>query len=189
MKYVLDACVLYPTVMREILLGATVAGLVRPLWSDKILEEWARAARKRDPEQEAQARGEIAVLRARWPDALVKPAPELQATLYLPDANDTHVLATAITGGARVIVTMNLRDFPKRLLEEFSILARHPDEFLLELYNQEPDIVADLVEQVRREAERLSGHRWPVRKLLKKARLPRLGKALEGINHSHISPD
>ncbi len=66
LKSVLDACVLYPTVMREILLGATAAGLVQPLWSDKILEEWARAARKRDPDQEAVARGEIAVLRGRW---------------------------------------------------------------------------------------------------------------------------
>ncbi|MEY3307771.1 MAG: hypothetical protein RLZZ413_1809, partial [Pseudomonadota bacterium] len=46
MKIVLDACVLYPTVLREILIGVARAGLYTPLWSDRILEEWARATRK-----------------------------------------------------------------------------------------------------------------------------------------------
>jgi len=46
MRVVLDACVLYPPVLREILLGAASAGLYDPLWSERILEEWARATRK-----------------------------------------------------------------------------------------------------------------------------------------------
>src|SRR5690606_10011196 len=32
-RAVLDACVLYPTVLREILIGAADAGLYAPLWS------------------------------------------------------------------------------------------------------------------------------------------------------------
>ena len=46
MKALLDACVLYPTVLREILTGVAGQGLYTPLWSDRILEEWARATRK-----------------------------------------------------------------------------------------------------------------------------------------------
>ena len=44
MRVLLDACTLYPTVMREILIGVARAGYYTPLWSDRILEEWARAA-------------------------------------------------------------------------------------------------------------------------------------------------
>ena len=46
MKALLDTNVLYPTVMREVLLGVAATGAFTPLWSARILEEWARAARK-----------------------------------------------------------------------------------------------------------------------------------------------
>ena len=39
MKAVLDACVLFPTVLREILSGVAAKGLYEPLWSDRILRE------------------------------------------------------------------------------------------------------------------------------------------------------
>ena len=68
MKVLIDTCVLYPTVMRQMLLGAAEHGLFIPLWSDQILEEWARAARKLGPTGEAQARAEIALLKVRWDD-------------------------------------------------------------------------------------------------------------------------
>ena len=64
MKILLDANVLFPTVMREVLLGVASQGLFTPFWSERILEEWARAAAKLGPGGEAQARGEIAMLKA-----------------------------------------------------------------------------------------------------------------------------
>jgi len=39
-RAVLDACVLYPPVLRGLLLGADHAGLYRAQWSDRIIEEW-----------------------------------------------------------------------------------------------------------------------------------------------------
>ena len=58
MKAVLDACVLYPTVLREILLGVAARGLYEPLWSDRILREWTRATAKLGPLAQAQAEAE-----------------------------------------------------------------------------------------------------------------------------------
>ena len=45
-------------------------------------------------------------------DALVTGYEPLVKTIHLPDPNDRHVLAAAITGRADVIVTKNLKDFP-----------------------------------------------------------------------------
>ncbi|MGP6086267.1 RSP_2648 family PIN domain-containing protein [Antarctobacter jejuensis] len=178
MKVLLDTCVLYPTVMREVLLGAAAQGLYTPLWSERILEEWARAARKLGPEGEAQARAEVALVRARWPKAEVTWPPSLEARLWLPDVNDRHVLAAAIAGYADVIITSNASDFPRNILAEEGLSRADPDAFLHGLWQAQPETMRQVAEAVRAEAERLSGETWTLRGLLKKARLPRLGKAL-----------
>ncbi len=178
MKAVLDACVLYPTVLREILIGVAGQGLYTPLWSARILEEWARAAVKLGPGAETVARGEVALLRAHWPAAEVKPQPGLEADLSLPDPNDVHVLATAIAGSADLIITFNAVDFPRGRLAEEGLDRRDPDQFLLALWQDHPAKVAAVIESVRVEAERLSGQPQPLRALMKRAGLPRLGKAL-----------
>ena len=178
MKALLDACVLYPTVTREILLNVAKEGLFTPLWSPRILEEWARAARKLGPEGEPQARSEIALLRANWPKAEVTPKEADMARLWLPDENDIHVLAAAIAGSADVLVTFNAQDFPRNTLADEGLERDGPDHFLHVLWQAEPAKVEAAVKRVHTEAERISGQPWEVRKLLKKARLPRLGKAL-----------
>ena len=57
MRAVLDTCVLWPTVMREMLLGVAATGAFEPLWSERIFEQWARASEKYGAEAVAQARG------------------------------------------------------------------------------------------------------------------------------------
>lgn len=169
-RVLLDACVLYPTVLRQVLLR--LAGLYTPLWSPRILEEWARTAAREGVE--APARGEIALLRARHPGAEVIPGPT--DALHLPDPGDLHVLAAAIAGQADLIVTLNLRDFPARALDP--IRAVHPDDFLMDLWLRDPVAVEAAVAAERAETARISGRDQPLRPLLKRARLPRLGKAL-----------
>jgi len=178
MKLLLDTCVLYPTVMREVLLAVAGRGLFTPLWSARILEEWSRAARKLGPQGELLARGDIATLRAAWPKAIVPPNPGLEARLWLPDEHDVHVLAAAISGNADMVVTMNARDFPRATLREEGLDRIDPDTMLYDVFLSAPDTVAEAAEAVRATAERLSGQPQDMRKLLKKARLPRLGKAL-----------
>ena len=180
MKVLLDTCVLYPTVMREMLLGVAGQGAFTPLWSARILEEWARAARKLGPDGEAQARAEIALVTAAWPDAPVTWPPSLEARLWLPDPADIHVLAAAIAGSADVIVTLNAGDFPRNILAEEGLSRADPDGFLLGHWQAQPEMVAHVGAKVLAEAQRLSGQDWDIRGLMKKARLPRLGKALAG---------
>lgn len=173
---VLDACVLYPTVLRQVLLGAAGQGLFAPVWSARILEEWARAAARGGPVAETVARGEIAALRAAWPDA--ERAATAVPTVTLPDPADEHVLASALSAGVSRIVTANLRDFPTRRLAPLGVRAVHPDPFLLALHDEAPETVAEIVAEVAAAAEAALGGALPRRALLKRAGLPRLGKRL-----------
>ncbi|NHQ73487.1 PIN domain-containing protein [Roseovarius gahaiensis] len=178
MKVLLDTCVIYPTVMRQVLLGVAARGVFTPLWSKRIIGEWLRAAEKLGPDGVAQARAEAALLAGRWPDADVEYPPSLEAQLWLPDAADIHVLAAAISGSADVIITLNVKDFPRNILAEEGISRADPDSFLHGLWQAQPDLVQAVAEEVLAEAIRLSGKEWQMRPLLKKARLPRLAKAL-----------
>ncbi|PCJ06123.1 MAG: PIN domain-containing protein [Rhodobacteraceae bacterium] len=180
MKLLLDTCVLYPTVMREMLLGAARLGHFVPLWSGRILGEWERAAVKLGPVGAAQAKAEIVLIRNTWPQAELAPAPGLETRLWLPDAGDIHVLASAISGSADAIVTMNNKDFPRNILAEEGLVRFGPDELLHGFWLQDNAGLQQLGQQLLAEASRLSGKEWQIRPLLKKARLPRLAKALAG---------
>jgi len=178
MKILIDANVLYPTVMREVVLGVARTGLFTPQWSARILEEWARAAAKLGPEGEVQARSEIALLKAVWPDAQVRYPAELERRLWLPDPNDVHVLAAAIAGSADAIMTVNAKDFPRNVLSEEGLLRVDPDGYLQGCAEAHTDLVRPVAEAVLDEARRLSCEVWDMRRLMKKARLPRFGKTL-----------
>lgn len=178
MRVLLDACVLFPTVMREVLLGVAAEGLFEPRWSARILEEWARATVKLGPGAETIARGEIATLKLRFPRAEVPEAPGVEQRLWLSDPNDIHVLASAIAGHCDAIMTSNASDFPKHILAEEGLDRLDPDGFLLSLYAQNPEALTRAAHAVLAEAQRLSPEPWDMRSLLKKARLPRLAKAL-----------
>ncbi|WP_299632434.1 RSP_2648 family PIN domain-containing protein [uncultured Roseobacter sp.] len=178
MKITIDACVLYPTVMREMVVGVARMGAFQPVWSARILEEWARAAIKLGPTGEAQARSEIALLRAAWPEAEAPAVPHVEARLWLPDENDIHVFAVAVATSSDAIMTLNAKDFPKGVLAEEGVQRVDPDSMLHQIWQEMPNRVAAVAERVLDEARRLSGRDWEMRALLKKARLPRLAKAL-----------
>lgn len=178
MRAVLDTCVIYPTVMRQMLLGVAQQGVYTPLWSARIIEEWQRAAQKLGPDGVVQAGSEAAILGVNWPDAEVTWPPSLEDRLWLPDVADRHVLAAAIAGSADIIVTLNAKDFPRHILAEEGISRADPDAVLLGFYDAQPEQVKPVAEAVLAEAQRLSGKEWDIRALMKKARLPRLGKAL-----------
>jgi hypothetical protein len=63
------------------------------------------------------------------------------------DPKDRHVLAAAVASEAQTIVTHNLADFPADALAPWNIQAQHPDEFLLGLFNIQPELAVSLVER------------------------------------------
>jgi len=83
------------------------------------------------------------------PECLVEGYEALIADLHLPDPDDRHVLAAAIHGEASIIVTFNLRDFPREALAPFGIEALHPDDFILQLLERDATAVIWAAQQQR----------------------------------------
>ena len=143
---VLDACVLIPAPLRDTLLRAAEAGFYRAQWSEGILEEVQRNLVSALGRSEGQAQKLVDALRAAFPEALVTGYASLTAAMT-NHPQDRHVLAAAVAVGAQAIVTNNLKDFPKAALAPFSIEAQAPDDFLISLFDLDPDQMVRLVAQ------------------------------------------
>lgn len=125
-----DACVLYPAPLRDFLLRLAVTRLFAAKWTDQIHEEWIGALLESRPELKAQLSRTRRMMDDAVPDCLVTGHEPLIPGLTLPDPDDRHVLAAAIRAGAQMIVTFNMKDFPKDALDAYGIEALHPDVFV-----------------------------------------------------------
>jgi hypothetical protein len=127
----LDTSVLWPSLQRDFLFSLAVEGLYRPLWSTAILDEL-----RYHEAQKLIGRGHDAALAARlaqrlvvrmktaFNDAVVVNWESLDGTFGLPDVDDEHVVAAALVGGADVIVTSNLKDFPpQRIPQPLTVIS------------------------------------------------------------------
>lgn len=128
---VLDACVLYPAPLRDLLMRLALTDLFKAYWSDHIHEEWINAVLKqgehRSREKLERARN---LMDAHVRDAKVTGYESLIETLELPDPDDRHVMAAAIRCNADAIVTFNQKDFPEEILNQYAVDIIHPDDFI-----------------------------------------------------------
>lgn len=146
MKVVLDACVLAGSIRRHVLLSFAMAGLFEPVWSEQILTETERAipktfanAREDRPDLPSHAQEIIRLMTAAFPSArhLV---PQDIRPLGLPDRDDEHVVALAVSSNCPLIVTENLRDFPIGRLQNAGLSRSSSDVFLWGIIMTHPEI-------------------------------------------------
>lgn len=127
----LDANVLYPAPIRDLLLQLAVEDIFGAKWTRTIHGEWIEALLRNEPQRQRAALERTRTLMdTAVRDALITGYEALIETLELPDPDDRHVLAAAIVGRCDVIVTQNLHDFPVDTLKIYGIEAQHPDDFL-----------------------------------------------------------
>ncbi len=147
---VLDACVLYPAPVRDILLTLAESGLFRARWTNQIQDEWIRnLLLKRTDLTAEKLNFTVSKMTEAIEDCLVEGYEYLIESLTLPDANDRHVLAAAIVGHADAIVTYNLKDFPVNILAKHGIEVLHPDDFIVAQYDLEPLKVLTKIKEIR----------------------------------------
>jgi len=170
---VCDANLFYSVVMTDLLLSLGSAGLFVPRWTERIHEEWVGNLLSDkpdlDPEKVVRRRGQMD---AAIEDSLIEGYEHLIPGLSLPDGDDRHVLAAAIQGGAGVILTYNLRDFPPAALAGYGVAARHPDDFLSGLFGTRPAEVIDALEEMRSRKTRPALSRAELLSKLSRQRLP-----------------
>ncbi|ATE57782.1 PIN domain-containing protein [Actinosynnema pretiosum] len=145
----LDTCVLFKPYLCDTLLTIAEAEVYRPLWSTGVLEELDRNLRKRGLSEEQVSR-RLERMRRNFPDAEITGYQHLIHAMT-NDPKDHHVLAAAVRGGAAVVVTENLKDFPEFALEGYGITALHQDDFLLDQLDLAPRAVTAAL---RRQASR-----------------------------------
>lgn len=111
---VLDACVLYPAPIRDLLMQLAVTDLFRAKWTDEIHDEWISNLLERRPElSSAQLERTKRLMNENVRDCLVVGYEQLITSIEgLPDPDDRHVVAAAYHCRADAIVTYNLKDFP-----------------------------------------------------------------------------
>ncbi|HAK6119405.1 TPA: PIN domain-containing protein [Salmonella enterica] len=143
---VLDACVLYPSFLRDLLIRLGLTGLYQPKWSATIEDEWQRnlLANRTDLTLE-QIQRTAALMNTAVPDAMITGFEPLTESVDLPDVDDRHVVAAAVRSNAEIIVTFNLKDFPAPALNAFGIEALHPDEFVMDLFDLNRALVLSAV--------------------------------------------
>lgn len=79
---VLDACVLYPAPIRDILLSLAAEGLFKAKWSDMIQDEWLRNLLKnRTDLKKEQLNQTVNTMNLAFPDANVENFKELIPSL------------------------------------------------------------------------------------------------------------
>jgi len=145
---VLDACVLVPMALCDLLLRlAEEPAIYRPIWSEQILAEMAKALKTKLHRSAEQAAWRRQQMKQAFPEAMVTvPSALLKAVECIPDKDDRHVLAAAIMARADAIITQNSRHFPKECCEKYGVLCQAPDDFMIDQYRLYPQLVLDKLE-------------------------------------------
>lgn len=141
----LDACVLYPIGLRDTLLNVAEAGFYRLLWTEEILAETSRNIVENTPGLTIEHLNKtFAAMRQAFPEAMVE-GYEHRVEEMTNDPKDRHVLAAAVVGGADLVVTANLRHFPKSACSPHGIVVQSPDEFLCDALSARPGVMVAVI--------------------------------------------
>jgi len=119
-----------------------MAGAFHARWTNQIHDEWIRGLSEKRPDLKKEKLERVRnLMNHHVENCLVTEYESLITELDLPDPDDRHVLAAAIKAGANAIVTFNLDDFPAGQLKLYGIVAQHPDDFVVRLFDLFPEAV------------------------------------------------
>ncbi len=144
---VLDANVLYPQWLRDVMLTLAAMGYYEPRWSSRIIDEMRRNVLANHPSINPRRFDDstLAALHGAFPGARVEPPDDLIETMDNA-TDDRHVLAAAITAQAHLVVTANVTDFQSpRYVTAGHVAIETPTDFLITVLDTHPDLVATVL--------------------------------------------
>lgn len=138
MRVFLDSCVILSSTAREIIFELSRNGYFELAYSASIEAETKHVAERK----------------GIWPSIapafvtlrlFCEPVNEGETPdFWLPDEGDKHVLAGAILAKADILLSENLRDFPRAALEPFGLRALSPDQWIAEIWDQFPEQIEEI---------------------------------------------
>lgn len=143
---VLDTNVLFPPTLRDTLIFAAEGGAFSLIWSRRILEELRRNLVGSGRVSAESAARRVHYMEQAFP--CVEAALRDEEIPVLPDPGDRHVVGVAMEAGASIIVTQNLKHFPRAVLAPLGIIPMSADEFLMMLYGSAPDAMGAAIDGV-----------------------------------------
>lgn len=145
----LDANVIYSITLTDVLLTLAEHDLFLPLWSPNVLQEAQEAASRTLPDAAQQAfRKRLKMIDQAFPESSIHVEESEWSQFDLPDPDDRHVLAAAAQGQADALATRNIKDFPQKLLDSFSIQVITPDDLLCVLLRRNPEATASAIREL-----------------------------------------
>jgi len=158
---IIDACVLCSPLKRSLILSLAQADFFCVRWSDEILDETEKAIiiilskRGYDDAAERAAQSRLSMQQAFAEASVVNYEDHGKEIRKLPDEGDRHIIAAAIKSRADIIVTENLKDFPRKVLAKYGIEAKSSDEFVAAAINLSPSIAKAAIERMHHRQD------WP----------------------------
>jgi len=178
---VLDACVLFSRLQRDVLLSLAHADLYTARWTQEIEHEWASSLVEKYPDAADKIPRLVEHMREAIPDCLIVDYAPLITSIQLPDESDRHVLAAAIRGNADAIVSLNTKDFPASVLATFDIEIQTPDQFVLNQIMLNPPKALTAIKKMRERWERPSMLAADMVDLFEKRQLPQTAAHLRDV--------
>ena len=169
---VYDACVLYPAPVRDLLMEIAISDMVQAKWTARIHREWISSLVADRPDIESRIQHTRRLMDVAIPDALVTHYESLIDGITLPDPNDRHVLAAAVKCSAQMIVTANLKDFPREYLAPYDIEAVHPDQFIEQQFGLDQGAVIACAKRIRSRLQNPEKSADEYLEILSSSRLP-----------------
>lgn len=110
-----DANILFSRTLRDYVLYAAEAGAIEVRWSQQILDEMSRNLQGRLGLSQADTDRLERLMNVYLDEALVEvEADDLAVVIGVAmDVKDRHVLAAALSANADILVTENVRHFPR----------------------------------------------------------------------------
>lgn len=178
---VIDACVLFSRLQRDVLLSLAHADLYTARWTQEIENEWTASLKKKYPDAAEKIPLLVEQMREAIPDCLIVDYELFIPSLKLPDENDRHVLAAAIRGNADAIVSLNTKDFPVDVLSKFDIEIQTPDQFVLNQIMLHPPKALTAIKKMRARWDRPSLTASDMIDLFEKRQLPQTAAHLRDV--------
>lgn len=170
-----DTNVCYPISLLDLVLRCDEQDLHRVVWTDALLEELAGVWVRNGARSADSAHAITDQIRAVFATGRIAPAHYEHLIVDMPghDPDDHQHAAAAVAVAPSFLLTANLADFPLVPLADRGVTVLHPDDYFVNLLQDEPVAVLGVIEDMAAHRTRPPLTAGDILQTLQRAGLPR----------------